>query len=519
MPIHLKALVVILAIAIVVFWIAKRPLCEFAMDEADFKRRRNVWFAVTLIAFLTPNFWFYALFAGIVLAIAASRERNPMALFFLMLFAVPPFRDRIPGFGLINYVFELDYYRLLALTILLPAGYRLMQRRPEPHVGLQTADRFFAGYVGLLVVLTFLASSMTNTLRQVFLMLIDMVLPYFVASRSMRQLRDFKEAAACFVLAAVLLAGAAVFETVRHWLLYSSLAEAMGLSWEGGLYLSRGDETGPLRALGSTAHSIVLGYMMVVALGLFVYLSGSLRVRIVRWLAWIALVAGLVATFSRGPLLGGAVGLVVGLGLGSKGPKRLAQFFVCGGIVFACLLLTPWSDAVIDYLPFFGSGGVESVTYRQRLFEVSISVLLQNPFFGAFDSLLNSALEELRQGQGIIDLVNSYIGVALSTGFIGLTLFVGIFFTAAISVLRARRYVMIVDPDGEALGRSLLATLAGIMITIATASNVNAISLVYWTVAGLCVAYVRVIISEQGSQDVPMPVGRGFTAARAHAGL
>ena len=59
MPEHLRALIVILVLATTVFAFAHRPACTIT-KVGDYTRRRNLWFALTLAAFLAYNFWVYA---------------------------------------------------------------------------------------------------------------------------------------------------------------------------------------------------------------------------------------------------------------------------------------------------------------------------------------------------------------------------------------------------------------------------------------------------------------------------
>ena len=93
MPEHLRALVVILAVAAAVFAFAKAPACAAAATAADFERRRNLWFAITLAAFLAHNFWVYILLVAVMLAFAAAREPNKLAMYFTLLFAVPALNE------------------------------------------------------------------------------------------------------------------------------------------------------------------------------------------------------------------------------------------------------------------------------------------------------------------------------------------------------------------------------------------------------------------------------------------
>ena len=78
MPEHLRALIVILVLATIVFAFARRPAADL-IPANDFTRRRNLWLALTLLAFVSHSFWVYAGVAAIVLSIARRRERNPLA--------------------------------------------------------------------------------------------------------------------------------------------------------------------------------------------------------------------------------------------------------------------------------------------------------------------------------------------------------------------------------------------------------------------------------------------------------
>ncbi len=56
-------------------------------------------------------------------------------------------------------------------------------------------------------------------------------------------------------------------------------------------------------------------------------------------------------------------------------------------------------------------------------------------------------LEHLRQGEGIIDLVNTYLYVAMLEGMLGLALFLGSLLLALFAMLRATARQIIVERD------------------------------------------------------------------------
>ena len=162
MPEHLRALVVILVLASAVFVAAKAPACTMACTPGDFERRRNLWFGITLAAFLAYNFWIFIAVAAALLLFALPREPNKLAMFFFLLFAVPLIPADIPALGLINFLFTIDYARLLALVVLLPAFVSLLDQPDSERLGRPLPDKLLAGYLVLSFLLQLRVDSFTN---------------------------------------------------------------------------------------------------------------------------------------------------------------------------------------------------------------------------------------------------------------------------------------------------------------------------------------------------------------------
>src|SRR3989344_4262075 len=161
MPEHFRALIVILVLSAIVFAFAHRPACAI-VGARDFSRKRNLWFVLTLIAFLAHSFWLYAFIAIPLVIYAYSRETNPPALFFFILFVLPIATISIPGIGSINYFFALSHARLLELFILLPAFLALLVRGKGPVFGRTGPDKFLAAYMLLTVALYLRETTLTD---------------------------------------------------------------------------------------------------------------------------------------------------------------------------------------------------------------------------------------------------------------------------------------------------------------------------------------------------------------------
>lgn len=100
-----------------------------------------------------------------------------------------------------------------------------------------------------------------------------------------------------YVLAAAASSPIAAFETVFRWLIYGSVDNFLGVEWEFGRYLARGECL--LRAQGTLGQPIPLGYAIVVAIGFFMFLRRSFY----NWRYWLmglaVLFVGVIAPLSR----------------------------------------------------------------------------------------------------------------------------------------------------------------------------------------------------------------------------
>src|SRR6202795_1885218 len=210
MLINIKALIVVLAIAAVVFRLGK-PIALLFCSEPDFARRRNVWFVLTVTAFLSPSFWLFVLVATPLLAWAGRKDVNPLALYLILLHVIPPILVDIPVVGGIKQLFGLDNYRLLSFCVLIPAAWRLRKLRSLNRIRGLTAMDYSILAFGLLQLFhyvppdlpdhTILQDSATNVLRRGFLFFVDIYVLYFVASRSCSSRRALIDAMSAVCLA------------------------------------------------------------------------------------------------------------------------------------------------------------------------------------------------------------------------------------------------------------------------------------------------------------------------------
>jgi O-antigen ligase len=471
------------------------------VKEADFARRRNVWCVLTAAAFLSPNFWIYALIAMPLLLWAGSKDSNPASLYLLLLHVIPPYAIRIPMVG-ISFLFDADNYLLLSFFLMLPAAVRLVKRKDTDRIrGLQAMDFFLFAY-GILTAFLFLhpetaagvimQATFTDCLRRVFLFLIGTVVPYFVISRSISDRRAMLDLMATYCLMCAGLAATALFETAKHWLLYGEMGDLFASANNDSVvstfsvYLLRGTS---LRAMVSTGHPLVLGYLLAIGLGFWLYLQTHMKSNVSRLAVTALFWLGLLAAYSRGPWIGAVCIYCVFTVLKPGASSRFFKAIGFATILTIFVSLTPLKKKIVDVLPFLG-GTVdnENLLYRHRLFDRAWQIILENPLFGDQNALLR--MQDLRQGQGIIDLVNAYLEILLDNGFVGLFLvlsFIGIAVLKAWSLSRDSRHA---DPDLSMLGASLVSCIVATLLMMLNGGFGGGSGKMFYVLAALAAAYV-----------------------------
>jgi hypothetical protein len=489
----MKALIVVLVIGMIVFRFAK-PTALIFSAERDFSRRCNVWFVLTVTAFLSPSFWLYALVAIPLFAWAGRKDSNPVALYLFLLQVIPPISVDIPIAG-INSLFPLDNYRLLSLCVLIPTALRLRRSNEGFRIhGLTGMDALLLCYGAVQIAFfippdlpnhVILPDSLTNGLRRAFLFFIDVYVLYFAVSRFCSSPRAIMEAQAAFCLSSLVMASVACFESARHWLLYVDIAVRWTHNPSFSFYLFRG---GALRAQAAAGHPLSLGFLLAIAFGFWLHLQTQIKSRRTRIVVSLLLWLGLLAAYSRGPWIGALVIYFGFAALRQRGFFRLFKAAMVVAAVGAVLALSPLGDKVVSVLPFMG-GTVDSgaLLYRQRLTQRAWELIEASPVFG--DQLAFTKMEYLRQGEGIIDLVNTYAMVAVFYGLLGLSLFIGFILVGLCKTYLFSRTLMSSDPDLASLGACITACILGTLVMIASNSFEFGIEKLYYVLAGFAAAY------------------------------
>jgi O-antigen ligase len=256
--------------------------------------------------------------------------------------------------------------------------------------------------------------------------------------------------------------------------------------------------------------------MIAVAMGFFLYLKKSVPNVLVWRIGIVLLIGGLISPLARGPWIGAAVILLIFALTAPNRARDMARLVFIGVAALPLMMVTPVGKKILAYLPWVGTAETQTVDFREELFERSIAVIKRNPYFGSFDYLSSSELQELATGRGLIDIVNTYVGIALLNGLVGLFLFLGIFVTAIYRIFKAMQRLADRSDEHYLLGQALLSVQVGILVMIGTVSSILTVPTVYWSVVGLGVAYVRMIenklVASANPLDAEKPAGPNYIA-------
>ncbi len=497
MPVHQKTFLFTVAIGLIGFWIAGR-LGDKELPAAELGRWRKLWLGVIAVAFFAPNIWLFFAGVGIVLLlfIPAAPEQRVLG-YLLLLCALPNVHAEIPGFGGIRFLFDLSQARLLTLMLLMPLF--LQSRRwlsSDDRLFRYPSDKYVLAYVVVTSLLEFRGNTFTNGLRFAFLQFLDIHVPYFVLSRHLGTSVSFRRSLLAMLVGLLIEALIGVFETVKRWHLFAIVLHR--------LHSGRGSydiRAGLLRATGAFGSPIFLGYASGIALGIQAYLHPRIRENAIVTLVYGVLLLGLLVTLARGPWVGFVFFVLAFIWTGKARFKRYIGLAMLGMALLAALSVTPAGQRFIDLLPVVGTVRSDTIDYRKRLFEKAVILFERKPLFGDPHYRDTPEMESMRQGQGIIDVVNSYVHIGLAYGLVGLAIFAALFASLLLNLRRVIERLPNQSGEDRLLGRVLFALLAYTALVIATSSSIDYVPVLYWTLIAFATAYVQ-RMGHDGGQTV-----------------
>jgi len=425
-----------------------------------------------------------------------SRERIKIGVVWLGITAVAFAMSNYPGLGPIRYLMDLQFPRLLIFGLLMPLLFLPGTNKYGKRMPFLTSP--IDKYVLILLIADIVVSSRnrgaTEVVRLSVVYFIDFFAVYFVISR---HIRTFEQLARCMcglLFAATIIASTALMEAAKSWKMYNMIYGHIGIQLDhlGNWYEWR---NGILRTSATVGIPIVLGCFFTYAMAALLATQQHLKSKWIFWVIAALLVVANYTTVSRGAWIGLAVVVLVYLFFTSRPKFMICLIIGAFGLVFSATSSIPQIRAFYELLPFTGSNLDVTVDYRVLLLQNSIEVMKQNIWLGAPDFLATSELEDLRQGQGIIDIVNSYIQMGLRGGIVLIGCFVIMMFYILLRLLLALRNLTGFDRN---ICVGLVAMIVSHMVMIFTVSLVSYLPYMQWQIIGLSAACIHIHLAQYG---------------------
>ncbi|MFT3967651.1 MAG: O-antigen ligase family protein [Sphingobium sp.] len=444
-----------------------------------------------LLAWSLPVLWLLFLLLGLGVPLVARRFDMVVPVYLFSLLLLPGLESSI----MIGPLKLVDFSLHDALAVGAGVTIRFGGGRARPH---PRSDIAAWSVILLLGMALARETSLSNHLRSALNVLIDLGLPYYILSRGIRTMEELRAAMLWMGCGAVTLAALLAYELVKTWPIYNilyaqyDLPTLVSAKMRGGYLRAGGPFTEP------TSAAMVLA-VCIVSLWLCRRYFRS---------AWHHLLplgvamAGLFAPQSRGAWIGLILALACADLFRSRYLPLARKAFLVAGSVSILVLAAEISSGVSDRLGLSGDAS-DTSDYRRMLFEKGMSAFRDRPVLGYSVPELNYRLAELRQGEGIIDFVNSYIWIMLISGTVGLAIFVGAFLYYAGSLWTARRGAG-TSHDGREAATFLFASLCMMQEMLFFTSFGTRPAMFVFIVFGCSTAYMGIA---RAGRRAPSPPG------------
>lgn len=410
--------------------------------------------AMAAIVFLSPNLILTYIAIGLLPLIFGGTKLKVGIVVAAGMFAVPllPMEVRPGGMWLVLWTTTTSIAVGGMIAFLVARGQQL---KAPPWADLSM--------ILVILVLIFIGArsgALTGYLRNIVTYTIDYGFPVYIMTRCVGKLVDWRMILAALTCLGCILAVLGLYEASAGWPLFSPLYAHYGFPVET-VTKFRG---GILRSYGTLEDPTALGAALV-----FCFCAAlASRRAFTSNLAYVAIVTliavGTLAPQSRGGMIGIAVAFVVSSfyrrGIGSVSQLGLAGLLL-GGIYAGTTVFGSFGAQVATSL----EDGKGSGDYRTELLRRGMEEFWKSPIIGDSYNNVVARMQDMVQGEGMVDFVNSYLYFALFAGAIGLVIFCLSFLVPMGRLVAVRRSLPPGSIEREIAGFCLAVLVsAGVMI-------------------------------------------------------
>lgn len=314
-------------------------------------------------------------------------------------------------------LFDFGVHDALALGAAFMVFANTAKARPRPQLDLPALAVMF-----MLGAALARDTSITHFFRTTMNTMLDLGLPYYIISRGVRNIEEIRTSMLWLGCGAVTLAAILIYEVVKEWPIYNELYYHYSMPTLL-LVKARG---GMLRAGGPFVESTSAA-MVLATCCLALWLSREqFRSRGWYWTSLATAFLGLAAPQSRGAWIGLLIAMCAVQVFRARYGRLIQTGLVVGIIGGALRVAAEFSPSISETVGLSGGSSATS-EYRRLLLKRGLEEFAGSPIWGFPLQEVTMRLEDLRQGEGIVDFVNTYLWVMLIAGTVGAVIFVGAF--------------------------------------------------------------------------------------------
>jgi hypothetical protein len=359
--------------------------------------------------------------------------------------------------------------------------------------------------VMLLVVIGARGGSFVGWLRTLVLYLSIYALPVYVVTRSFRNAVERRTLLTAMAGAGIILAVIVIYEARGGWPLYSPLAQHYGFELSGLVVKWRGNlmrAYGPLSEATNMACVLVICFAAALA-SRRAFVSNTAYITVVSIIA-----VGTFVPQSRGGMIGLAIAFIVS-SFYRRGIASAMQIMAAGLLLTGTYLVASRIGSASTQIGINLTEGTETGNYRSELLRRGTEEFWKNPILGDTYPNVVARMQDMVQGEGIVDFVNSYLYFALFTGGIGLVLFCLSFIAPITRLLSIRRRLPPGSAERDVAGFCLsFLTSAAVMLVFTSYLQRPSIFLLIASAFALMTQVPRRIASPQSKEVAPVTSNR-----------
>jgi O-antigen ligase len=376
-------------------------------------RRDIVSGKIITLALLTPavalfghNIFVFFAYLTLILAFS-SKSRKELAATYVFILPLMPILSLETGVGGV-YLFSISAITAMNFGALIGLFITSKKR-------VLTLPRYDVAALTLIAIFIYIYnrdSNFTSLLRGMTIYCLELGIPYLVVSRAIATREDIERLFLRLCLGGTLTAVTACIQARLHWVLFETYYQSLRIPLPT-LSASLSLRAGLLRTGGSMVDYSAGGLFLAAVVTLMPFLRPRFRPAGF-WVVMLTLVAGLIASQSRGAWVAAIVGLVFVSAY--RGLWARVALLAGGAVAAEMFVLVFATSGRLASIIGQTEQANESVSYRKRLISQGMDQIWGHPLTGQSPGRLIDNLPELVQGQHIVDFVNSHLFVAMAAG-------------------------------------------------------------------------------------------------------